>query len=267
MTKKFSLFTLLAVLPLAIVLVAALHGDRAAQAQETVSPNDVAKQLTGMGGDADRSIMASSHEMLDEGRRIFRYDTFGDEAFWGDTLRLHEAIAGSSNGGVGPRRQPEDRARRGPEGGLRRAAPLGRAGRSSPVRSSLDDPATTVALLRLNAVVGVTGGSPRAGRSSRSASSARSATPPSTIRSPPASVTASTDGRTATSTSARSSRCRPTSRPSTASSASTTRRRARSSRAGAPGSSTRSSSSTARRSGRTAGRPRRSSPPRSASRA
>ena len=49
MTKKFSLFTLLAVLPLAIVLVAALHGDRAAQAQETVSPNDVAKQLTGIG--------------------------------------------------------------------------------------------------------------------------------------------------------------------------------------------------------------------------
>ena len=24
-----------------------------------------------------------------EGRRIFRYDTFGDQAFWGDALRLH----------------------------------------------------------------------------------------------------------------------------------------------------------------------------------
>jgi hypothetical protein len=28
-------------------------------------------------------------------------DTFGDEAFWGDTLKLHQAIEGSANGGVG----------------------------------------------------------------------------------------------------------------------------------------------------------------------
>ena len=39
--------------------------------------------------------------MLDEGRRTFRFDTFGDEAFWGDVLRLHEAIEGA-HGGVGP---------------------------------------------------------------------------------------------------------------------------------------------------------------------
>ena len=40
--------------------------------------------------------------LLDSGRKIFRFDTFGDQAFWGDTLRLHRAIAGSRNGGVGP---------------------------------------------------------------------------------------------------------------------------------------------------------------------
>src|SRR5690606_13177149 len=39
--------------------------------------------------------------MVQEGRQIFRHDTFGSEAFWGDTLRLHEAIAGQANGGVG----------------------------------------------------------------------------------------------------------------------------------------------------------------------
>src|SRR5215471_3166130 len=37
-----------------------------------------------------------------EGREIFRFDTFGDQAFWGDALRLHQAIAGASLGGVGP---------------------------------------------------------------------------------------------------------------------------------------------------------------------
>ncbi len=27
-----------------------------------------------------------------EGRAIFRYDTFGDEQFWTDVLRMHEAV-------------------------------------------------------------------------------------------------------------------------------------------------------------------------------
>jgi hypothetical protein len=27
-----------------------------------------------------------------QGRQIFRYDTFGDEAFWADTIELHQAI-------------------------------------------------------------------------------------------------------------------------------------------------------------------------------
>src|SRR5262249_40796544 len=40
--------------------------------------------------------------MLDEGKKIFRYDTFGSEDFWGGQLRLHEAIAGEKLGGVGP---------------------------------------------------------------------------------------------------------------------------------------------------------------------
>src|SRR5262245_24439412 len=42
-----------------------------------------------------------------EGRETFRFDTFGDEAFWGDTLQLHRAIAGSANGGVGTGVSPQ----------------------------------------------------------------------------------------------------------------------------------------------------------------
>jgi hypothetical protein len=33
--------------------------------------------------------------MMDEGRQAFRFDTFRDEAFWGDTLQLHLAIEGA----------------------------------------------------------------------------------------------------------------------------------------------------------------------------
>ena len=50
----------------------------------------------------DSRIERHSNEMLKAGRKIFRYDTFGSEEFWGGKLRLHEAIAGEKHGGVGP---------------------------------------------------------------------------------------------------------------------------------------------------------------------
>ena len=48
-------------------------------------------------GPADRANARSALEMFVEGRETFRFDTFGDEVFWGDTLRLHEAIASWSH--------------------------------------------------------------------------------------------------------------------------------------------------------------------------
>src|SRR5262245_65535267 len=46
----------------------------------------------------------AQHEqaMLAEGKKTFRYETFGSEAFWGDALQLHKDIAGEQNGGRGP---------------------------------------------------------------------------------------------------------------------------------------------------------------------
>ena len=38
----------------------------------------------------------NSRQMLDSGKQIFRFDTFGDQAFWGDQLQLHEAVNGLS---------------------------------------------------------------------------------------------------------------------------------------------------------------------------
>ena len=40
----------------------------------------------------DQVINANSKVLLGQGKQIFRFDTFGDEAFWGDTLHLHQAI-------------------------------------------------------------------------------------------------------------------------------------------------------------------------------
>src|SRR5450759_2868462 len=44
-------------------------------------------------------IPENSERMLKEGQHTFRFDTFGDEAWWGDTLHLHEAIEGAKLGG------------------------------------------------------------------------------------------------------------------------------------------------------------------------
>src|SRR5215207_4227086 len=45
--------------------------------------------------------------LFNRGRQIFRFATFGDQAFWGDALQLHKAIEGSRSGGVGPGLSPK----------------------------------------------------------------------------------------------------------------------------------------------------------------
>jgi hypothetical protein len=98
----------------------------------------------------------SALAMIAEGRRTFRYETFGDEAFWGGQLRLHEAIAGQANGGAGSGVSPKAAL----SVGLKvdaEAIPKSLADQIKAGMVNLDDPATTLALLRLNAVVGVTG--------------------------------------------------------------------------------------------------------------
>src|SRR3569832_111024 len=56
---------------------------------------------------ANDPISDNAAKMIQDGRQIFRFDTFGDEAFWGDTLQLHKAIEGSTLGGVGPGVSPK----------------------------------------------------------------------------------------------------------------------------------------------------------------
>jgi hypothetical protein len=104
----------------------------------------------------DRAVRSNALRMLDEGRNTFRFDTFGDEAFWGDTLRLHEAIAGSQLGGTGPGLTPTDALALGLKVDID-ALPAHVRVALKHGTVNLDDPATTLTLLKLDAVVGVTG--------------------------------------------------------------------------------------------------------------
>lgn len=95
-------------------------------------------------------------KMLEDGRQTFRFDTFGDEAFWGDALQLHRAIAGEGNGGIGPGVSPRTALAVGLKVDVD-ALPEALRQQLREGKVNLDDPATTLALLKLNAVVGVTG--------------------------------------------------------------------------------------------------------------
>jgi len=107
-------------------------------------------------GDNDRAIARHAQRMIERGRQIFRFDTFGSEAFFGDALQLHKAIAGAKNGGVGPGVSPKTALAVGLKVDVD-ALPEALKAQLKAGRVNLDDPATTLALLRLNAVVGLTG--------------------------------------------------------------------------------------------------------------
>jgi hypothetical protein len=78
-----------------------------------------------------------------EGQQIFRFDTFGDEAQWTDTLRMHEVIQSAVDPVTALSVGLKVDADAVPAGVLQSA--------------DLHDPATTVALIKLNAVVGIKG--------------------------------------------------------------------------------------------------------------
>ena len=83
----------------------------------------------------------SSPALIADGQRVFRFETFGDEKLWTDTLRLHEVVEKS----VDPTTALQV--------GLKVDADVLPPGVLKKV--DLKSPATTVALLKMNAVVGL----------------------------------------------------------------------------------------------------------------
>jgi len=86
--------------------------------------------------------------LVAQGKDIFRFDTFGNEVFWTDTARMHEVITA----GVSPALALSV--------GLKvdaDALPQTLKDAIAAGQVNLDDPATTVALLKLDAVLGLKG--------------------------------------------------------------------------------------------------------------
>ena len=112
-----------------------------------------AGELSGQSYEAQ--VAANTRDLFSEGRNTFRFDTFGDEDFWGGALQLHQAIEGSAFGGVGPGITP----RQAIDLGLKVDADAlhGTQGRVQGGQLDLDSPAGTLALLKANAIVGLTG--------------------------------------------------------------------------------------------------------------
>ena len=102
----------------------------------------------------DRRIDDNATAMLTDGRQIFRYDSFGSEAFWSGKLRLNQAIVGARFGGVGNGLTPATAL----AVGLKvDAAALPREVLDSLAAGTFDvnNVSNTIALLNLDAVVGV----------------------------------------------------------------------------------------------------------------
>lgn len=91
-----------------------------------------------------------------QGKDIFRFDSFGDEDFWSGALHIDKAIAGSNNGGFGGGVSPKTALAVGLKVDAE-ALPASVVSAISSGAVNLDDPATTLALLKLKAVVGVNG--------------------------------------------------------------------------------------------------------------
>ena len=117
---------------------------------------DTQNTVEGLLAAVERNVVANAAKMIAEGRQIFRHDTFGDEDFWGGELRLHQAIAGRKFGGVGPGLGPEAALDLGLKVDVD-ALPDTLVADLKNGQVDLKDPATTLALLKLDAVVGLTG--------------------------------------------------------------------------------------------------------------
>jgi len=119
--------------------------------------NGTVSAFSGRSGDGGKDPgSANANELYLEGKQAFRFDTFGDQAVWGGVLGLHKAIEGSKLGGLGPGISPTQALAVGLKVDAT-AIPPQLAVAIKHGKVNLDDPAVTVELLKLNAVVGVQG--------------------------------------------------------------------------------------------------------------
>ena len=137
----------------ALVLGAALVRS-AATARATPTPHRISSPSNM--APFDVTIAQNMQQMMDDGRQTFRFDTFGDEAFWSDGLGLDRAIAGAKNGGVGAGVSATTALQLGLKVDMD-ALPADLVAQVKGGKVDMNDPATTLSLIKLNAVLGVVG--------------------------------------------------------------------------------------------------------------
>jgi mono/diheme cytochrome c family protein len=98
----------------------------------------------------------NASRLVVQGRNVFRFDTFGDQAVWGGVLGLHKTIEGAKHGGVGPGISPKQALALGLKVDAN-AIPASVAAAIKAGKVDLDDPAVTLSLIKLNAVLGIKG--------------------------------------------------------------------------------------------------------------
>jgi hypothetical protein len=133
-------------------------GSTTCKAEDAAQPVDAAQAVDASDAAVPGLDPVSQYavQLVDEGRKTFRHDTFGDEAFWGDTLKLHRAINGSAKGGVGPGVSPKTALAVGLKVDVD-ALPAQVVDALKQGKVDLDSVDTTLTLLKAKAVVGVTG--------------------------------------------------------------------------------------------------------------
>jgi hypothetical protein len=103
-----------------------------------------------------QSAIEKKKSLIEQGKEIFRFDTFGDEDFWSGLLHIDKAILGVNNGGYGQGVSPATALSVGLKVDVDALPTEVREGIISGA-INLNDPAITLELLKLNAVVGVKG--------------------------------------------------------------------------------------------------------------
>lgn len=133
MKKHFTFFASL----IALILVLSLYG--------CDNDEDIGHTAPGEG---QLDLPPLDPQLVEQGKEVFRYETFGDETFWTDVLRMNQVIETAVSPGtalaVGLKVDAE-------------ALPAGVVNAIQNGEVDMDDPQTTLVLLQLNAVVGVQG--------------------------------------------------------------------------------------------------------------
>ena len=151
--KKWMWICLVALTPLLVLSL--MYASGCADSKANANDNVILALMQGQAQNG-KDDNARTLDLIKEGKQTFRFDTFGDEKLWGDTLKLHLAIEGQKLGGVGDGVSPKTALSVGLKVDVD-ALPSDLVAQLKQGKVNLDDPATTLALLKLKAVVGVTG--------------------------------------------------------------------------------------------------------------